>query len=166
MEGDMNRINIKKFPSNKNFLLTKEGLDNLKAELDSLRKERYAICEELRSLDADEKQDHILSTDAIKMLQLNESEVNTISDVLLRSKVITKDENPSDVKLGSTVKLRFGDHTVEYTLVDTIEADPSVNKISEKSPLGLALLGRHAHEHIRFMAPKGKVYRYKLEYIA
>ena len=162
----MRRINIKKFPSNKHFLLTKEGLDNLKSELDSLRKERYEICDGLRSLDPDEKKDYIFSTDAIKMLQLNENEVDEIADILLNSRTIDKDENPSDVRLGSTVNLRFGNHTVEYTLVDTIEADPSANKISEKSPLGQALLGRHAHEDISFKAPKGKEYRYKLEFIA
>lgn len=161
----MNHINIKQFPSNKHYFLTKQGLDELKAELDNLRKERYSVCNELRILDADEKKDHILSTDAIKMLEINESEVSKIADILLNSREIDKDENPSDVHIGSTVNLRFGQHTVEYTLVDSIEADPSAYKISEKSPLGRALLGRHVHESIRFKAPKGKVYRYKLDYI-
>lgn len=166
MEGDMSHINIKRIPSNKQYFLTKQGLDELKAELDNLRKERYSVCEELRMLDSDEKKDHILSTDAIKMLEINEAEVDQIADILLNSRELDKDENPSDVHIGSTVNLRFGQHTVEYTLVDSIEADPSANKISEKSPLGRALLGKHIHESIRFKAPKGKIYRYKLEFIA
>lgn len=162
----MSHINIKRIPSNKQYFLTKQGLDELKAELDNLRKERYSVCEELRMLDSDEKKDHILSTDAIKMLEINEAEVDQIADILLNSRELDKDENPSDVHIGSTVNLRFGQHTVEYTLVDSIEADPSANKISEKSPLGRALLGKHIHESIRFKAPKGKIYRYKLEFIA
>ena len=162
----MNHINIKQFPSNKHFLLTKEGLDELKSELDSLRRERYSLCNELRMLDPDEKKDHILSTDAIKMLEINEAEVEKIAEVLQNSQTLDKDDNPSDVHIGSTVNLRFGNHTVEYKLVDSIEANPSAHKISEKSPLGRALLGRHTHDSIRFRAPKGKVYRYKLEYIA
>ena len=162
----MNHINIKKFPSNKHFLLTKEGLDELKSELDSLRRERFVLCNELRMLDPDERKDHILSTDAIKMLEINEAEVEKIAEVLQNSQTLDKDENPSDVRLGSTVNLRFGKHEVEYMLVDSIEANPSAHKISEKSPLGRALLGRHINEYIRFKAPRGKIYRYKLEYIA
>lgn len=162
----MSQTNIKQFPSNKHLLLTKEGLDELRAKLDNLRKERYVLCNELRDIDPDERVDHIMSTDAIKMLELNEAEVSRIADVLQNSAIIAKDEHPSDVRIGSTVNLRFGNHTVEYTLVDPIEADPSANKISEKSPLGSALIGKKAHEHISFVAPRGMVYSYQLDYIA
>lgn len=161
----MSRINIKQFPSNKHFFLTKEGLDELKAKLDALREERYRLCNQLRMMDPDEKVDHILSTDAIKKLEMNEKEVAKLADILLNAKTFSKNEKTSDVRVGSTVNLRFGDQTVAYTLVDPIEADPSANKISEDSPLGRALLGKKAHQKIRFVAPRGKVYSYKLEFI-
>ena len=162
----MRQKSIKQLPSNKHLLLTKEGLDELRAKLDNLRKVRYELCNDLRNIEPNERTDHIMSTDAVKMLEINEAEVSKIADVLSNAQAITKDEHPSDVKIGSTVNLRFGDHTVEYTLVHPIEADPSAHKISEKSPLGSALIGKKPHEHISFVAPKGIVYNYQLDYIA
>lgn len=152
----MNIKYIKKyFPSNKHFYVTKEGLDGLRAQLDQLRKERHDVCNRLIGMDPKEKNDHILANDVIKMLEINEDDVMKIADVLQHAEVVAKTESTTDVKVGSTVDLQFEHQTLKYTLVSTIEADPSKNKISENSPLGKALLGKKEHETVAITTPKG-----------
>jgi transcription elongation factor GreA len=163
----MNYKHIKQyFPSNKHFYLTKDGLDGLRAKLDHLRKQRFAICNQLMKMDSKEKIDFILTNDIIKILQINEEDVMKIADVLQHAELVKPDANPMDVRLGSTVNLQAGDQTFQYTLVSTIEADPSENKISENSPLGQALIGRKRRETISLTTPKGQKQQYKVLSIA
>jgi len=162
----MNYINIKYFPSNKHFYLTKKGLDEMKDRLDALRNERYSVCQHLRKMDPRERADYIFANDIIKKLDMNEAEVDRISEALQHSSVVTKEINSSSVKLGSIVNLRFEDRLVKYRLVETLEADPSHNKISEKSPLGRTLIGRKAHESVKFVTPIGKVFNCVVDSIA
>ncbi|PIV07630.1 transcription elongation factor GreA, partial [Candidatus Shapirobacteria bacterium CG03_land_8_20_14_0_80_35_14] len=45
----------------------------------------------------------------------------------------------------------------EFTVVSEFEADPTTNKISDQSPLGLALLGKKVGQTFQIDAPVGKV---------
>ncbi|MGE5327762.1 MAG: GreA/GreB family elongation factor [Thiobacillus sp.] len=163
MKGKLIR---KYFSINKKVYLTKEGLDDLKNRLDQLRKERFEICDRLRKMDPKEKAEYILANDEIKMLELNEAEVNKISNIIQNAVLVTKSSNPIDVRLGSTVSLRFGTEVIKYTLVSPIEADPFANKISGESPLGKTLLGRKVHEKFHVKTPKGTEKGYEVLSIA
>jgi transcription elongation factor GreA len=113
-------------------------------------------------MDQKEKIEYILANDIIKLLEINEEKMMNISEIIQRSEIAEKDSNPTNVKIGSVVDLEFGDKTLKYTLVSTLEADPSANKISEKSPLGQALLGKQKSEIVKLITPKGLALRYKL----
>jgi transcription elongation factor GreA len=156
----------KYFSINKKVTLTKEGLNDLKQKLDRLRQERYEICDRLRKMDPKEKAEYILANDEIKMLEMNEAEVNKIANILQNAVLVTKKDNPTDVQLGSTVSVRFGNKIIRYTLVSAIEADPFANKISGDSPLGKMLLGRRVHEKFRIRTPKGAENGYEVLSIA
>lgn len=159
----MNYINIRKyFPSNKHLYLTKDGLDRLKVKLDRLRQQRFAICSRLLQMDDKEKDEYILANDLIKVLEINEDDTYKIADVLQHAEPMIAKDHPYDVEVGSTVKLQFGDQTIQYMLVDSIEADPSANKISEQSPLGRALLGRKRREVVSVKTPRGDERSYKV----
>ena len=157
----MKYLNIQKFKfsSNKHVYLTKEGIDSLKKRLDTLSKERFDICNRLRQMDPKEKAEYILSADEIKMLEVQENEVEKISEVLQNARLLPKHLHKDDVRLGSTVNLRLGGDILEYTLVDSIEADPSAKKISNESPLGRALIGHKAHEMVQVVSPRGRQYK-------
>ena len=157
----MNYKKFKIFPSNKHFYLTKEGLDNLRTKLDGLYKERRRICERLMSMDDKEKVEYIESTNMINILEMMETEVAKITEILQRA-VVASSSVHSDVKLGSTVSLRSGRRTVKYILVNSIEADPSTNRISEESPLGKAIMGKKEKTMVRLSTPKGKQSFYKI----
>jgi len=50
-----------------------------------------------------------------------------------------EDCSVGNVGIGSIVKLSIKDKTATYTIVSEVEANPTENKISDKSPLGKAL---------------------------
>src|SRR5680860_700073 len=110
----MNYQNIKHFPSNKQVLLTKKGLDKLKSQLDRLNSERTNICKRLQKMDKREKEEYITSTNAINLLEKNELEIMNISDILLNADVVVKNKKYSDVQIGSTVSLLSGDQKESY----------------------------------------------------
>lgn len=162
----MNCEHINSFPSKRHYYLTKEGLDELKIKLDQLRYERFSIYKRLRKMDNKEKVEHIITNDVIELLAINEENVMKISDVLNHAEPVIKNVDQSDVKIGSTVNLLLGNQTYQYTLVSTIEANPLEHKISENSPLGMALFGKKEQELINMVTPKGEKRQYKVLSIA
>lgn len=163
MEGiGMNYKNIKKIPSNKHVYLTKSGLDSLRIQLDNLRKQRTVLCKRLMKMDTKEKVEYISSTDTIRTLEMNELEVNQIGEILQHADIVGDNEKHSDVRVGSTVSLRFGRQIMKYTIVGSIEADPAANKISEVSPLGMALIGKKRRSMVHLRTPRGKDLDYKI----
>ena len=70
------------------------------------------------------------------------------------------------VNLGSTVTISYDDGEVEeYKLVGSMEADPFENKISNESPLGIALLSHRIGDTVNVASPNGG-YNIKIEKIA
>ncbi|MCL0087376.1 GreA/GreB family elongation factor, partial [Dehalococcoidia bacterium] len=63
---------------------------------------------------------------------------------------------PAYVKLGSKVKVQNSEGEERtYVIVGGTESNPSEGKISNESPVGKALLGRHVGEEIEIQVPKG-----------
>ena len=63
------------------------------------------------------------------------------------------------MRLGSTVKLKdleYGD-ILTYTLVGSVEADPTKQKISNESPVGRAILGKAKGTVVEVEAPAGNI---------
>ena len=69
-------------------------------------------------------------------------------------------EDPNSVRIGSRVKvldLEFNEEET-YELVGSQEADPMNGRISEDSPFGKALLGKHVDEEVQVEAPAGMLH--------
>ena len=79
---------------------------------------------------------------------------------------IIDNKNKNEVNLGSTVTISYDDgETEEYKLVGSMEADPFENKISNESPLGIALLKHKIGDVVEVASPNGG-YNIKIEKIA
>lgn len=159
MSGEHNR---KHYPSNKQVFLTKKGLDRLKVQLNRLNKERAGMCKRLMKMDTKEREEYIASTGALRALEKNEDEIIKISDILMNAEVVVRDRARLDIGLGSTVSLQYLDSTKKYTIVDSIEANPSKNMISKESPLGRALIGKKRLSKIRLFGRDGRQHCYKV----
>ena len=68
--------------------------------------------------------------------------------------------------MGSTVTISYDDgEEEEYKIVGSMEADPFENKISNESPLGIALLKHKIGDSVEVASPNGG-YTIKIEKIA
>lgn len=140
---------------NKQFHLTKQGVDELKAELEELLAQRGVIAERIKTArefgDLGENMEY---TAARQDQERSESRVAEIEHILLNAKVITSPKTDSKVVLGSKVKLKSEDgKTKEFQVVGTVEADPLNGKISDESPIGKALLGKKEGEEVEIKTP-------------
>ncbi len=84
--------------------------------------------------------------------------------MLRNAKVIDDSDIATDmVGIGTKVRVQdvdLGDE-IEYTIVGSAEADPTNYKISNESPVGKSLLGKHVDDIVEIDVPAG-VIRYKI----
>jgi len=146
--------------ANKEVVLTYEGLKKLEEELDYLKSiKRREVAEKIKQAlafgDISENSEY----DEAKNEQANlEMRIAHVEAMLKNAKVIDEDDIKTDiVSVGSKIKLldmEFNEE-VEYYLVGSTEADPSRMKISNESPLGVALIGKKVGEIAEVAAPAG-----------
>ncbi len=139
------------------FQITNEGKAELETELTELKSRRGDIADKIAEArdygDLSENAEY----DAAREEQgLVESRIAEIEDVLLNAEII-KASRSSSVTLGSKVELKTGSKTVKYHVVGPVEADPLAGKISNESPIGLALMGKKVGDTATITTPKGEI---------
>ena len=146
--------------------MTREGYDNLNAELEHLitvvRKENAERLKEAISLgDISENAEY----DAAKDAQAETEERISNIEEILRTAVIVEETDESDdsVQTGRTVTIQDLDtkEISTYKIVGTTEADPLNGKLSNASVVGGHLLGHRAGDEVACPVPDGVV-RYKV----
>ena len=65
------------------------------------------------------------------------------------------------ISLGATVKVGVDGEKDEFVIVGTLEANPSLGKISNESPVGQALLGHKVGDEVVISSPIKTIYRIK-----
>jgi len=148
--------------------LTKEGLDQIQAELDYLINEvRPQAAHELFEARIDKDFRENAPYDAAKQHQAHvEARIRELERILATATLIEENHSGDKVGIGSVVVLHdmAFDETVKYTLVSSSEADPKAGKISVASPVGKALLDRSPGEVVEVSAPAGIIH-YRIERI-
>lgn len=139
----------------KKFILTKEGLANLKEEYEVLVKEkRPAVTERIQRArefgDLAENSEY----DAAKEEQtLLENRITRLKEILAKHQIIQVSQKADFVVIGSTIVVEVDSEKDEFTIVGTTEANPSERKISNESPVGAALLGAKVGEVVEVTTP-------------
>ncbi len=132
----------------KKFILTEEGLSQLKTEYEELIKvKRPQITSRIQRArefgDLSENSEY----DAAKEEQsLLEARITQLEQVLPKAQIIEQVVTTDFVVIGSTVVVEMNDEVHEFSIVGSMEADPAAKKISNESPVGKALLGLKAGE--------------------
>jgi transcription elongation factor GreA len=146
----------------KHYRLTQEGVDELKAELDTLISKRSGIADAIKSArelgDLTENSEYQA---AIAEKDRNDSRSSEIESILQNVEIIKKPRTGNKVQLGSRVMLKGSDKTKEFQVVGTVEADPLNGKISDESPIGQALLGKQEGDSVDIKAPN-EIISYKI----
>ena len=146
----------------KEVILTPEGYEKLKSEIDFLRNDkRREIAERIRvAREFGDIAENAEYDDAKNEQALLEHRIATLEERLLNARVIEADEVSTDaVSIGSKVKLKDieANETIEYHIVGSAEADPTANKLSNESPVGKAIIGRKKGETVEVAAPRGSL---------
>jgi transcription elongation factor GreA len=141
--------------------LTQEGEEELRKELKqlvSVRRPELAqkLKEAVAQGDLKENADY---HDAKEQQGFVEGRIQHI-EMILRNAIIVENTGPSDeVRIGSTVVIREEgtDDDEEYKIVGTAEANPRERKISQKSPIGAALIGKKKGKKFKVKTPDGVI---------
>lgn len=150
----------------KETLLTMNGLKKLEEELEYLKTvKRREVAERLKqAIEFGDLSENSEYEDAKNEQAFIEGRILTLEKKLRNARVIDASEMPDDVvSLGSRVALKDMDtgEELEYEIVGSMEADPAENRISNRSPVGKALLGHHIGEIINIQVPAGTL-RYQI----
>ncbi len=149
----------------KTFKITNDGKKELEAELKELKSHRKAVAAKIaEARDFGDLSENAEYDSAREEQGIVETRISEIEDILQNSEMI-KFGAKSKVALGSKVLLKFGKKEVAYTVVGPVEANPLEGKISDKSPIGLALFGKQVGEIVVISTPKGSV-KYEIASIA
>jgi len=146
----------------KEVILTPQGYDKLKGEIEYLSTEkRREVAERIRVArefgDIAENSEY---DDAKNEQAMLEHRIATLEERLAAARVIEADEVSTDVvSIGSHVKLQDMDakETVEYHIVGSAEANPAEHRLSNESPVGKAIMGRKKGEVVEVAAPRGSL---------
>ena len=144
----------------KEVVLTKQGYENLKKEIDYLRGDkRREVAERIRvAREFGDIAENAEYDDAKNEQAMLEHKIAQLEERLLSARVITKKEISTDeVSVGSKVRLRDigANKTFEYHIVGSAEANPAENKLSNESPVGKAIIGHKKGDVVEVSAPRG-----------
>ncbi len=126
--------------------LSKKGMKELKKAISRLEHDRGRLLAELHDLDKTDSHDsRLVRVEKLAFLDSIESELADKQTYLAQAQLFPRKRKRDMLKvaIGSVVELidQTGRRVV-YTIVDSIEANPSDGRISAKSPLGQTLLGK------------------------
>jgi len=147
----------------KKFYLTKEGLERLKKEYENLKELKLAKTkgESPKILHSEDlNPEYLAFQEDISFL---ESRILELDNIFKNVELIKppKKEKQNIVALGAQVMIEVDGQKDEFTLVGSLEANPSIGKISNESPVGKALLGHTVGEQVVVSSPIQTTYKIK-----
>jgi transcription elongation factor GreA len=148
--------------SSKVSYYTEEGLNKLTTELNYLKtKGRSSIAAQIAEArdkgDLSENAEYDAAKDAQGLLELK---ISKLEEVVSNARILdesTIDTSKVSILTKVKIKNKKTGHVVEYTLVSEEEADLKAGRISLKSPIGNALLGKEKGDTVLVDVPAGKI---------
>ncbi len=151
----------------KDVILTPEGLEKLKTELEHLSTEkRREVAERIKEArefgDISENSEY---DDAKNEQAMLEARIATVQEKIRMATVIEPEDLSTEmVAVGSVVHVKDEQtgKSVKYTIVGSAEAKPAENRLSNESPVGRALLGRKRGDEVSVQVPRGPARKLKI----
>ena len=151
----------------KDIILTPEGLEKLKDELERLQTDRRReIAERIRDArefgDISENAEY---DDAKNEQAMLEARIAQLEEKIRSATVIDAGDLSNDiVQVGSVVHVKDEKtgKSQKYSIVGSAEANPAEAKLSNESPVGRALIGRKRNEIVSVQVPKGPARKLKI----
>ena len=145
------------------FYLTKKGLKNIEKEYKILKKLRIAKTkgEAPKVLESEDLNPEFLSFQ--EDLSFLEVRIAELENVLKNAELIKSPskKEQSRTAVGARVVVEVDGDKDEFVIVGTLEANPSLGKISNESPVGKALLGHKVGDEVIVSSPIKTTYKVK-----
>lgn len=149
--------------NNKTQYISEEGLVKLRADLEELVSvRRQEIAQRIH--DAKEHGDLAENAeyeDAKNEQAFVEGQIQRLEALIKNATIIDGTHGTDHVQIGSTVKVDGTDGKEVFTIVGSTEASPGEGRISNESPVGRALLGKHKGDAVVVHVPAGD-FSYKI----
>lgn len=151
----------------KKNILTYEGLKALEDELQDLKvNKRREVADKIKEAreqgDLSENAEYDAAKDEQRDIELR---IEEIDKILKNAEVVVEEDvDVNVINVGSQVKLldmEF-DEEMEYKIVGSTEVDCLNGKISNESPVGLALIGAKVGDVVEVEVPSGDLVKYKI----
>lgn len=141
----------------KKLYFTREGLEKIKQEYESLQQQRPDALEHLKKARelGDLSENGYYKASRAK-LSFIDGRLFRLKNVLKEAVVIEATE-AGFVSLGCLVVLDSGEEIKEFRIVGRYEANPAEGKISDVSPIGKQLLGKKIGDTVLVNAPAGTI---------
>ncbi len=139
----------------KHYQITAEGKVELETELEELKARRGEVADKIsEARDFGDLSENAEYDSAREEQGLLETRIAEIEDIVSNAEII-KPTKKSIIGLGSKVELKVGAKKIVYTIVGPVEANPLEGKVSNESPIGMALYGKKVDDKVTISAPKG-----------
>ena len=137
-------------------LLTPEGLERLKAELEVQRARRLEAADRLReAFQPGDIEDNPEYEQAKEEVALIDGRIYELEEMIGRAEII-HEHHSTVAEPGSTVEVVDGDGNADvYHLVGAVESDPGEGRISVDSPVGRAVVGKKKGDKFTVNVPQG-----------
>lgn len=153
----------------KEVIVTREGYEKLEQDLDNLRTvKRKEVADKIKVARGYGDLSENAEYDAAKEAQaIVEARIADLEATLKVARIIDDNELSHDtVSIGMKVKILAEgddeDEAEEYDITGSTEADMDLNRISDESPVGAALIGHKAGDVVAVTLPNGSVIDYKI----
>lgn len=136
--------------------LSKQGIKDIKKKVSKLEHEKRML--ELKLKQDEVKEDFLSQSEIFSRIESIRSEIEEKQFALRNAKILPKRSKKNSLKanIGSFVELldKATGKIMKFQIVDSLEANPLIGKISVESPLGKNLLGRTVNEMISWTTGK------------
>ncbi len=147
-------------------VLTRQGYDDIVAELAKLKEQRPHVLEDIRRAAADKDfRENAPLHAAREQLGHIDGRMQELSAIVKSANIIGEEHQEKDrVATGNTVTLTDlqSGQIVKYTIVGPKEANPLQGKISHVSPIGKAIIGKAKGDTVAVSIPSG-TRQYRIE---
>jgi transcription elongation factor GreA len=151
----------------KDVILTPEGFEKLKSEIEHLSTDRRReVAERIKEArefgDISENAEY---DDAKNEQAMLEARIAQLEEKLRSATVIDQKDLSTDiVRVGSIVHVKDEKtgKSVKYTIVGSAESKPAENKLSNESPVGKALVGHKRNDVVSVQVPRGPARKLKI----
>ncbi|MBU4216820.1 transcription elongation factor GreA [Candidatus Parcubacteria bacterium] len=143
-------------------IITQEGYDKLKDELDHLKNfKRREIADRIqKAKDMGDLSENAEYSEAKDAQAFNDGRIAELMAMLKNLTVVESTEHHDSIGMGSKIVVKSDGKEREFMIVSFNEADPINGKISNESPLGKAFIGKKKGAVVMVQTPKGaKEYR-------